>query len=980
MLRQAKTRFSIRSKSIKYSSNSILKSVPLLLILLASYPVRGEIVPDTTLPANSIATPNGNTIAIEGGTEVGDNLFHSFETFSLPTGNEAFFDNALAIDNIITRVTGGQISSIDGLIRTNGTANLFLMNPNGIHFGENARLEVGGSFLASTADRLLFEDGSVFDALNPNRPPLLTVSVPIGVQFGDRGGDNPGGITNLGNLTATGDLTLSGSHVTNTGRLSSDRGNIAIEAVAGDVQIENATAGGIALSASGNAIVGNLDTRDVSGGGNIGIDAGENILINGNLDASANFISIVPTLSFEGDGGNITLTAGGDISFVPGTSFVLSLGLRGGNISFESGGALVIEDAFIGNLTTGNMRGGDISLAGDSILLRNFGRVVTLTLNEGRGGDISVTAAGTIDFVSELESSNLDRNNLFVNKNFLGDAVFRATGISTSTISTGRGGDITLQGSQLSIRNESPFRSDAEIPTPIGVGTTAEDRGNSGNIRIEMSESVEIVGNTPGAFVPVLDENGADIVIGVPTGLTSDTNSRGISGSLTINTERLTIRDGVIVGLGTSPVSQESDGGNLNGGTLTVNATQLELRGLAGLISATRGTENAGNLVVNADAIALRDGAFISADTVSSGNAGNLTIDTRTLTLTNGSRIGAASIAEGRGSTVNISATESIDLIGTSADGRVPSGLFADSQGSGEAGTLRVTTGQLRVRDEASITVSSRGEAPRAGNLEIAVDTLQLENGAKIDAQTNAGDGGDINLQVEDFLLLRQESNISTTAGTDEAGGNGGNIDLDTDFIVALPNEDSNITANAFAGDGGRVNIAAQSVFGIEFREVETPFSDITASSQFGQQGVVRFEIPDLDPVSELANLPENTVDVEELSGNPCDRSLGKFIVTGRGGLPPTPRESLSYQESWVDLVELPSDLPGNSDRLALQPQPQSDRLVEAQGWKMGDNGEVILTTHPPTVNPHGTSPIPDSPMETLRERITCNDRIRNRI
>ena len=354
-----------------------------------------------------------------------------------------------------------------------------------------------------------------------------------------------------------------------------------------------------------------------------------------------------------------------------------------------------------------------------------------------------------------------------------------------------------------------------------------------------------------------------------------------------------------------------------------------------------------------------------------SGNAGSLTVKTRTLTLTNGSRFGGASIAEGRGSTVDIAATESIDLVGTSADGRVPSGLFADSQGSGEAGTLRVTAGQLRVRDEASITVSSGGEAPRAGNLEITADTLQLENRGVIDASTNAGDGGNINLQVEDFLLLRQESNISTTAGTDEAGGNGGNIDIDANFIVALPNEDSNITANAFAGDG-RVNIAAQSVFGIEFRQTETLQSDITASSQFGQQGVVRFEVPDLDPVSELVNLPENTVDVEELSGSPCDRGLGKFIVTGRGGLPPTPRESLSRQESWVDLVELPSDLPGNSDRSAFQQQSQPDRLVEAQGWRIGDNGEVILTAHPPTANPHGTSPIPD--------RTTCNDRTQNRI
>ena len=154
--------------------------------------VQAQVTTDGT--TNTTLTPTDNGVRIDDGDRAGNNLFHSFDEFSIPNGGSASFNNAVEIENIFSRVTGGNISDINGAINANGGANLLLINPAGIVFGENASLNIGGSFFAISADSLLFEEGE-FSAVNPQAAPLLTINRPIGLNFGN----NPGDIVNRAN-------------------------------------------------------------------------------------------------------------------------------------------------------------------------------------------------------------------------------------------------------------------------------------------------------------------------------------------------------------------------------------------------------------------------------------------------------------------------------------------------------------------------------------------------------------------------------------------------------------------------------------------------------------------------------------------------------------------------------------------------------------------------------------------------------------
>ena len=192
------------SEKMSYSSLCFISGVFLWGAATTSL-VQAQVTSDGTLSTN-VTTSHNLDFTITNGKQLGGNLFHSFQQFSVPNGGSASFANGLDVQNIFSRVTGNSISEINGLIQTHGSANLFLLNPNGIIFGPNAQLKVGGSFIASTASQINFADGSSFSASNPQTEPLLTVSVPIGLQFRE----TPGNIVNRSIANQGNGLLLSG--------------------------------------------------------------------------------------------------------------------------------------------------------------------------------------------------------------------------------------------------------------------------------------------------------------------------------------------------------------------------------------------------------------------------------------------------------------------------------------------------------------------------------------------------------------------------------------------------------------------------------------------------------------------------------------------------------------------------------------------------------------------------------------------------
>ncbi|MCL1470313.1 filamentous hemagglutinin N-terminal domain-containing protein [Argonema antarcticum] len=912
------------------------------LCLTTNHPTIAQIIPDATLPSNSVAIPNGNSISIEGGTTNGSNLFHSFQEFSVPTGTEAFFNNGLDIQNIFSRVTGKNISNIDGLIRANGTANLFLINPNGIIFGQNAQLNIGGSFIGSTANSIRFIDGSEFSTTNPTAPSLLTINVPIGLQFGA----NPGAIVNtsqaIGPTPTLPPLPIEIPVSNKLGLAVAPGQTLAL--IGGDIQL----LGGNLTAYTGQILLGSVKSP--------GLVQFEPTAFGVNLNYSN-----IPTF------GNIEMNG----------AFINTSGLGGGKIDIR-GGNVTISSSGIYGLTLGNIDGRDIDINAQKLRAEGGALISTLTVGNGTGGAVNIRATDSVElsgigfesyqqFLAKLLVSGtidpFDPQIVLVSStagsgnagNITIDAprvlIENGVGVGSATLSSGNGGNLTIRARVFDLAGSGINNGTLQGSTGTGGNITFEGerlivrdggviasitRTNAaaGNINITASESVEVLRSPTGTAVQTFIGTNA---IGL----------NGRAGDVTIDTKRLIASEGAGITLSSGAIIGESlfatTGGS--GGNLTIRAAEsIEVVGISGVLA------NMGQIP-----------SFLATQTTTSNRAGDIQIYTPVLILRDGGIITAASLGAGDAGNVTIDAGR-VEVIGSGNNGRFISKIeasvgsvltFSNPSATANAGSVNLNANRLIVRDGATVNVQALGTG-RAGNINVVGDALVLDNQGSIDGRTASGTGANINLQARD-LQLRRNSRIATDAGNTT----GGNININTNTLVALENSD--ITANAQQGSGGRVSITAQGIFGTQFRDELTPSSDITATSELGPQfnGTVEINTPDVDPSSGLVELSAN---FEELSGSiaqGCPASGGnRFAVVGRGGLPVTPYEALN---GWYNTGTLNGERErgrvGEWERggvgeggsggisifaIAIPHSP----IIEATGWQKNANGEVELVAN----------------------------------
>ena len=915
-----------------------------LAVLLSPTISYAEAVTDGSMGA--IKSLSGNfEVPASLGTTSGSNLFHSFQTFNINSGESATFTGASNISNVISRVTGGKISTIDGTLRSQvGNADFYFINPAGVVFGKEAKLDVPASFYASTANSLRFKDGVNYSAVDLKNN-TLSISTPE--QFGmlDANSQN-------NSLLDINSAKLSVNEKQALGLASE---NIQLS---NNAQL-NAPDGKIIVAANQEKITGSLVNADGNGQGKIAISAKELTIENSIVTASNVGVSDMSA----GDGVDISTSNLNLIDHSQIRSHSYDAG-SGGNVNVKASGNITVQNGSV---------------------------ISSHSLAEGNGGVVNIKAASLnldgkdqsdTDFTGIAANANPNSTAQAGQVNVQVDALNIENGaqMNSSTFGAGDANSVTVTAKNITIDGKG-----SAFATGIGSNANPDSSGHAGNIVI-TSDNVRIA-------------NGGTI--------NSATFSTGDAGSVQLDAKTISI-DGQNNQTKITGISSDTNGSTGNAGQVTLNAKQLTINNTGTISSSTMGSGQGGTVHVKSDNVDINgkgsaDNLFtgVLSNAVGTGKAGNVSVNANTLTLTEKGRIASNTYGTGKGGDVNVQAKK-VSIDGNNSS--VYTGIASNTYGNGDAGTVTLNTADINIENAGRVTTNTRGQGKagslvvnadnitidaknspylagiaaaaspestgQIGNVDVAAtNKLVIKNGGQISVQNRATVehpekivAGTISIKAGDVYLQNGLINAQSTGNVDASNiraqilrglwmnnsgitmqaksgnggaifmnsgavidmfssvittsvesstGNGGNITVSTQNLVL---DDGAVQANAYSGNGGDVLLQIDSLVGSRnqvqqggkkidigtnpkqtiWKASSNVRNVIQAASEFGLSGQVTVTSPQINLSGVLAGLSTEQFDPNILRQDYCAIGTGSSLTNkGYGALPAKPSDLL---------------------------------------------------------------------------------------
>ena len=740
-----------------------------------------------------------------------------------PAGTDLAGFNALGLrvpDGKSLLLVGGNVSMDGGQLNAYG-----------------GRIELGG--LAESGNVNLLFDGDNLKLAFPENVTHADVSLTNQAFVLVQGADGGNIVVNAQNINVLGNSQIIAGIAEGIGTPESQAGDIILNATGviqlkdggaiGNRLLENATGEGGEINITTNSLElssgGQISTSTFGQGnaGNILIQAGDRVAIDARDIDSEGFRSgifssvqqnaqgnggdivistkvlevsnagVLQTVTFGiGDAGNIKLEAGDRISFK-------------GSVSSEAGGFLpntnnpanipfgsrAISDVAPG----GRGKGGNISISTNILEMSDSAQLQARTFGIGDAGNIAIQAnerasinnsnilTGTFGIQGKAGDIRISTTNLELsNQTLISSSTAR---IIDGIAGIGDAGNVNVEALNRVTLNNST------IYTTVGLDEEISGQGKGGDIRIstnalEMSNNAEINSSTYGLG------NAGDVVVEAEKSVELDSSNifAGVGetsisngGNIRVQTGFLSIKNEAYISTATA--------GNGRGGNIDVNTERLVAQDGSAIFSGTfDGSSGAGgNLnIVASDSLEVTgttvDSNFatsIGTRSFGSGNAGNLSIDTQRLLVTNGGTVQTETSGLGKAGILQINASDSVAIIGTAPNKSFVSAISSENEGSGGAGEINITTGRLITQNEGQITAGTRSG--------------------------DTGNGADINIQARDLISLDYDGGIFSDilAG---AGGNGGNINIST-RLLSVSNGAVISTASIGKGKPGNIKIDA---------------------------------------------------------------------------------------------------------------------------------------------------------------------------